>query len=247
MEATSGNKEAPLLDGEKWLEVIDNTEMGEEIPAPLGLVPYMKGTVTTLGAATWVGKTVLGLQAFRWVVDSGYRAAYCTLEMSPALLFKRFWHQFGSEEECREWIRNTNAQVSHSYLDYTEVEHIIRQGFDFVVIDHIHELPYDGHEDLARKVRRIAALAPETNTAILMLSQMKTPSEQEIVPQPPDIYDFSWTKAIPEVSTVCQALWRPDQDEKERVELVTLKNRYGPAQSPVELRLNKQSIVFEKM
>jgi hypothetical protein len=239
--------EAPLLDGERWLEVIENTEMGEEILAPLGLLPYTKGTVTTLGAETWVGKTVLGLQAFRFVAENGYRAAYCTLEMSPPLLFKRFWPQFGSEQAAKNWIQTYEAWVSHSYLDYTEVEKIIRSGFDFVVIDHIHELPFDGHEDLARKVRRIAALAPETNTAILMLSQMKQPDPMSVSPEPPTIYDFSWTKAIPEVSSVCQALWKPDLDTPEEVELVTLKNRYGAQQSPMQLRLNRETITFDQV
>ncbi len=238
--------EAPLLDGERWLEVIENTEMGEEILAPLGLLPYMKGTVTVLGAWTWVGKTVLGLQAFRWVTEAGYRAIYLPLEMSPALLFKRFWPQFGSEENCKEWIEETNAHVSHSYLDSTEVEKIIRSEFDFIVIDHIHELPYDGHEDLARKVRRIASLAPETNTAILMLSQMKQPDPMAVTPEPPTIYDFAGTKAIPEVSSVAQALWQPDPDHPEQVELVTLKNRYGAQQSPMQLRLDRESITFRQ-
>jgi hypothetical protein len=237
--------EAPLLDGERWLEVIENTEMGEEILAPLGLLPYIKGTLTTLGAETYVGKTVLGLQSFRHVVENGYRAAYCTLEMSPPLLFKRFWPQFGSELNAKQWITENEAWVSHSYLDYTEVEKIIRSGFDFVVIDHIHELPFDGHEDLARKVRRIAALAPETNTAILMLSQMRKPFGDDVSPQAPSIYDFSWTKAIPEVSSVCQALWRPDLDYPDQVELVTMKNRYGPLPDPLSLRLNKTTITFE--
>jgi hypothetical protein len=242
---TEETREAPLLDGERWLEVIENTEMGEEILAPLGLLPYTKGTLTTLGAETYVGKTVLGLQAFRFVAENGYRAAYCTLEMSPPLLFRRFWPQFGSEEAAKEWIKEFEAWVSHSYLDYTEVEQIIRSGFDFVVIDHIHELPFDGHEDLARKVRRIAALAPETNTAILMLSQMRKPLGDSISPERPTIYDFSWTKAIPEVSSVCQALWRPDLDYPDQVELVTMKNRYGVLPPDQALRLNKTTITFE--
>lgn len=234
---------APLLDPDEWLAVVDNTEEGEEIAAPLGMLSFMKGAVTTCGAETSVGKTALGLQCFRWVIDAGHTAAYCTLEMSPALLFRRFWPQFGSEEACREWIWKERAMVSHSYLDYEEVEAIIRSDFDFVVIDHIHELPFDGHEDLSRKVKRIASLAPETNTAILMLSQMKQPDMFD--QRAPSLYDYSWTKAIPEVSAICQAIWRPDAEEN-AVELLTLKNRFGMLASPINMELDRKTITFEK-
>jgi hypothetical protein len=232
----------PILTGPQWLDVVDNTEEGEEIPAPLGLLPFIRGTVTTFGAETRVGKTVFGLQAWRWVVDQGYGAAYCTLEMSPSLLFKRFVKQFESEHECRDWIRNSPADISHSYLDYKEVEQIIRSGYDFVVLDHIHELPFDGQEDLSRQVKRIASLAPETDTAILMLSQMKQ-SDPDFDYGPPSIYDYSWTKAIPEVSSVCYAAWRP-RPEKTEIELLNLKNRFGFEQEKKVLSLDNNTVTF---
>lgn len=237
-------EKAPLLDADGWLAAIDHSEEGEEILAPIpGMIPFMRGTVTIVGAETYVGKTALGLQCFRHVVDQGKSAAYCTLEMSPALVYKRFWPQFGSEEACREWIEENQPFISRSYLDYQEVEQIILEGFEFVVVDHIHELPFDGHEDLARKVRRIAALAPVTNTAILMLSQMKQPDPWER--RAPQLYDYSWTKAIPEVASVAHALWLPDPDEHGEVEMLTLKNRYGGLVSPMDLRLDPETITFE--
>jgi hypothetical protein len=239
-------KTQPILDADGWLRVVDNTEEGEEIPAPLGMIPFMRGTLTVLGAETFVGKTALGLQSYRWVVDQGRSAAYCTLEMSPALLFKRFWPQFGSEEACREWIRDNDAHVSHSYLDYQGVESIVRSGYEFVVIDHIHELPFDGHEDLARKVKRIASRAPETKTAILMLAQLKQ-RDPTFDPGPPSMYDFSWTKTIPEVASVAQCLWKPDPDAHGEVELITLKNRYGGfLPEPMNLKMNPATIEFER-
>lgn len=234
--------DALLLNAEKWLAVVDNSELGEEIPAPLGMSPFMKGAVTTLGAATRVGKTALGLQCFRLVAEA-YNSAYCTLEMSPALLFKRFWPQFGSEEECREWVQTYDPYISRSYLEYHELEEVIRRGFDFVVIDHIHELPMESHEDLGRKVKRIQGLAAETNTAILMLSQMKQPSEFDT--GPPTIYDYSWTKAIPEVSSVCYAIWRPEENTPD-VELVHLKNRFGPEYASKTLVFDKELVIFRE-
>jgi hypothetical protein len=76
---------------------------------------------------------------------------------------------------------------------------------------------------------------------------MKQPDPMSVSPEPPTIYDFSWTKAIPEVSSVCQALWKPDLDTPEEVELVTLKNRYGAQQSPMQLRLDRDTITFRQV
>lgn len=241
---TEADTSAPLLDSEGWLNYIDNAENMDEFSPALGVTPFYRGAVTTLGAETRIGKTVWGLQTYHWVVDAGMRAAYCTLEMSPAQVFKRFWPQFGSPEACRQWIQDNDAHVSHSYLDYQEVERIIREGFDFVFVDHIHELPFEGHEDLGRKIHRIASLAPETGTTVVMLSQMKQ-RDPEFDSGPPGIYDYSWTKAIPEVSSVCQAIWKPDADLP-RYQLLTLKNRFGPENPPVKLQLNRETITFEE-
>lgn len=243
---TTKTEASSLLDGEGWLNYVDNSENIDEFPAPLGATPFYRGAVTTLGAMTGVGKTVWGLQAWRWVVDSGVRACYMSLEMSPAQIFKkRFWQQFGSEAACREWIQDNDAHISHSYLDSHEVEKEIREGeWEMVFVDHIHELPFEGHEDFGRKIHRIASLAPETGTTIVLLSQMKQ-RDPDFDNSPPGKYDYSWTKAIPEVSAVCQALWLPDPDVPTHVELVTTKNRFGPLNPPVKLRLNRETITFE--
>lgn len=240
----TGEASAPVLDGAAWIDVVRNSEQGEEIPAPAGLHSFIRGQATVIGAPTKVGKTILGLQSFRYVVDSGYRAAYCTLEMSPSLLFQRFWPMFGSEEACSSWVEQNDPYVSHSYLDVHEVEQILRLGFDFVVIDHLQELPREGHEEFSRKISRIASLAPETNTAILLLSQMKQPDG--FYHGPPRMYDFSGTKSIPEVAAVIQAIWRPDEDSPD-VELVTMGHRFQEPNYPVKLRMDRQTITFERV
>lgn len=232
----------PLLDGSDWLKSIENPEQGMPIPTlfqPL-IPPLVRGRCTVLGADTGEGKTAFGLQAFKHVVDCGHSAAYCTLEMTPPDLFARFQPQFPSEELCKEWIAEHPVYVSESYVDAHEVERIIRMGFDFVVLDHIHELPFEGHEDLGRKVRRLASLAPATNTALLMLSQVKRP---EFGPQVPTKHDFSWTKAIAEVASVAMALYKED-DHSNYIELHTVKNRFGPKKPPLGLELDSQTVTF---
>jgi len=235
--------EVPVLNAEEWLDYLDNEEAGEEIPAPLGIIPFLKGTVTAFGAETGVGKTAYGLQAARWVCEAGHSAAIITLEMSPGLLFQRFAPQFDSIEGAKDWIKTYHLHVSRSYLDFKEVELILQQGdFEFVVIDHIHEIPFDGHEDLAKKVKRIGALATETNTAVLMLAQVKQPDP--MMPNAePGMYDFSWTKAIPEVAGRAQILWRPDPGFS-NLELRMVKNRFGPIQNAIPLSLDVKTVSF---
>lgn len=235
-----------VLDSEAWLDAVDNTNQGEVLPTVFGgnVPPFVRGRATILGAETEVGKTALGLQAWHEILDKGYSAAYVTLEMTPADLFERFWQRFGSREDCRDWLQGVDAYVSQPYVDAHEIEEIILRKYDFVVVDHLHEIPFDGHEDLGRKVRRLAALAPATNTALLMLSQMKQ-RDPVFASGPPTKRDFSWTKAISEVAAVLMALWRPDEDAPNDVELVTLKNRFGPKPPPLPLSLNPQTVSLE--
>lgn len=238
-------EDLPILSGEQWLESVDHEEAGETITPPIyGMLPFMRGTVTVLGAQTAIGKTAIGLQSFKWVTEQGFKCNYSTLEMSPPLLYKRFADQFDSEEEARDWIKYNRPSVSRSYLEMHELEAIIQSGFDFVVIDHIHELPFDGHEDLARKVKRLAALAPETNTAILMLSQMKQQDPTFGISEP-TMYDYSWTKAIPEVAAVAYSLWKPDGTSA--LELRCLKNRFGALPAPIDLELDIKTVSFRRV
>lgn len=234
-----------VLDGDTWLNQIDSADQGSPLPTPFqGLIPnFVSGRAFVLGAETEVGKTCFGLQSFYHVVSAGHSAAYVTLEMTASDLFERFWQRFGSREACRSWIKEHDPYVSRSYLDSHEIEEIIQGGYDFVVIDHIHEIPFEGHEDLGRKVRRLFSLAPETNTSILALSQMK-PRNPEFTSGPPTKRDYSWTKAISESASVLTALWRPDEDSPNDLELVTLKNRFGPKSPPLSLSLNDSTVTL---
>ena len=244
MDTETATENHMLLNGDKWLDAIETEAEGDEISAPLGTTPFRKGTMSVLGAHTKVGKTAWGLQCGKHVADFGHSVAYCTLEMTPKLLFERFAPQFGDVELAKTWIAENNFHVSRAYIDLGEIEEILYRDFDFVVIDHLHELPFDDHRELAKKVKRIAALAPETNTAILALAQLKQPSDFDT--GPPGIYSYSDTKVISEVSGLCQAIWRPDEDYPRDVELVTSANRFGAMADAVPLRLNKEKVIFER-
>lgn len=237
--------ELALLDAEEWIAELEDSTAGESLPTIFSpfVPPFMRGRTTVLGAETEVGKTAFGLQAWHHMVDCGVSCAYITLEMTPSDLFERLKPQFGSVADCKTWIRKNQAYVSKPYIDVPEIEKIIKHGFEFVVVDHVHELPFDGHDELARKVKRIASLAPATNTSILLLSQMKQPDFLDGVPTK---YSYSWTKAIPEVASVLLALYREDEEKDDEVTLYNLKNRFGRKYDPLNLRLNPRTVTFER-
>lgn len=234
----------PLLDSNEWLNAVDHTDQGEILLNPFSgwVPPIVRGRPTVLGAQTETGKTALGLQWFKEVIDGGYSGCYITLEMTPADLWERFRHQFENDEEARDWIQTRPAYVSQPYVDAYECEQIIRKGFDFVVLDHIHELPWDGHEDLARKVKRLASLAPAMNTGLLMLSQVKQPDPFR--EGPPTKYDFSNTKAIGEVAALAFIL-QVEDEESSYLELHCVKNRFGPKSQPFGCKLDTRTVTFK--
>lgn len=240
----------PLIPADEWIHQVENTDQGEILPTPFswGMNPIpanRKGRMTAIGANTGYGKTAIGLQMFKWTLDGmeDGRGCYITTEMTPADIFERFQYQFDDEDQAKRWIKDKGAMISQPGVDAAEVVQIIREGgFDFVVLDHVHDLPFEGHEDLARKVRRIAAMAPYTNTGLLMLGQTKQPDP--LSTRPPSRYDFSYTKAIGEVAALAFILHK-EQEEDEEIELHCVKNRFGAQSSPLTLRLNPRTVTFE--
>lgn len=236
----------PILSPEAWIAQAEDDEGGEEILQPFGglLPPVVRGRVTLLGGATETGKTLLGLQWFKEVLDKDYRGAYITLEMTPADLFRRFSPQFSTDEECKEWILEKNAFVSESYVNISEVESIVKNGnYDFVVVDHAHEFPYKERMELAAQVMRVYRLAPGTDTAILMMAQMRRPDPA--FPRPPSKHDYLEWGGFEQMASVAIALYREDEHSDD-TELYCLKNRFGPKPEPLSLRLNHRTVTFER-
>lgn len=235
----------PILSPDEWITQAEEDGGGEELLRPFGLMPpIVKGRVTLLGGATETGKTLLGLQLFREILDLGYKGFYGTLEMTPADIFRRFAPQFESDEECKAWIKEKNASVSESYVNASEIESIVREGdFDFVVVDHAHEFAYKDRLDLAEKVMRIYRLAPATNTAILMMAQMRRPDPA--FPRPPSKHDFLEWGGFEQMASVALALYREDEHSTD-TELFCLKNRFGPKPESISLTMNYRSVTFER-
>jgi replicative DNA helicase len=236
----------PILSAEAWCEAAENDEAGEPLPNPFdGFLPALtRGRATILGGPPGGGKTALALQMFRHILDRGHSAIFVSLEMTPNDLFERFARQFESEEEAKLWIRTTGAEVTESYISAPEIEQIMKAGYDFVVIDHLHELQYEDRMQLEREVKRLLAMAPAHNVALLALAQLRRPDPQ--FPREPSMHDFKESGVFEQKGAVLLSIYREDE-HSDYAEIWTVKNRFGSKHPPLAVKLNKSKVVFERV
>jgi len=235
----------PLLEPEAWIEQVESTDNGEPLPNLFdGFMPSLtKGRAMLLGGPPGGGKTALALQLWRHCLEYDKKAAFVTLEMTPADLFERFARQFGSEEECKQWIREHNAVVTESYISAPEIEQIIRsKEYDLVVIDHLHELQYEDRMHLEREVKKLLSMAPANNVALLALAQLRRPDPQ--FPKEPSMHDFKESGVFEQKGAVLLSIYREDE-HSDYAQIWTVKNRFGAKHEPLDVKLNKSRVVFE--
>lgn len=236
----------PILSPEQWVEAAENDESGEPLPNPFdGFLPALtRGRATILGGPTGGGKTALALQYFRHTLDLGHKAIFVSLEMTPNDLFERFSRQFDSEEDAKLWIRASRAEVTESYISVPEIELIIKEGgYDLVVIDHLHELPYEDRMQLEREVKRLLAMAPAHNVALLALAQLRRPDPQ--FPREPSMHDFKESGVFEQKAAVLLSIYREDE-HSDYAQIWTLKNRFGTKHPPFDVKLDKSQVVFRR-
>lgn len=245
MRYTGPMDSIPILSPEQWVEAAENVESGEPLPNPFdGFLPALtKGRATILGGPPGGGKTALALQYFRHVLDMGHSAIFVSLEMTPNDLFERFARQFDSEEDCKLWIRATGAQVTESYISAPEIEQIMKDGYELVVIDHLHELQYEDRMQLEREVKRLLAMAPAHNVALLALAQLRRPDPQ--FPREPSMHDFKESGVFEQKGAVLLSIYREDE-HSDYAQIWTVKNRFGAKHSPLDVKMDKSKVIFKR-
>lgn len=234
-----------LLGPEDIIKASENPEAGEPLPNLFpGLLPDLtKGRAMLLGGPPGGGKTALALQLYRHVLEAGKTGVFITLEMTPSDLIERFIRQFDSKEECHKWIRDHNMQLTESYIAAPEIERIMQSGVDLVVIDHLHELPYTERLHLEAEVKRLLGMAPAHNVALLALAQLRRPDPQ--FPKPPSMHDFKESGVFEQKGAVLLAIYREDE-HSDYAQIWTVKNRFGPKPEPLDVKLNKTRVIFER-
>jgi replicative DNA helicase len=196
-----------------------------------------------LGGPPGGGKTALALQKYRSVLEGGKRGIFVTLEMTPKDLLERFARQFVNEEQMFDWIEEFGAEFTESYIAVPEIEEVMKMGYDLVVIDHLHELPYSDRLQLENEVKRLLAMAPAHNVALLALAQLRRPDPQ--FPKPPSMHDFKESGVFEQKGAVLLAIYREDE-HSDYAQIWTVKNRFGAKHEPLDVRLDKSRVVFER-
>lgn len=236
----------PILSPEQWVEAAENDEAGEALPNPFDgfLPPLTRGRATILGGPPGGGKTALALQYFRHILDLGHKAIFVSLEMTPNDLFERFSRQFDSPEDAKLWIRATGAEVTESYISAPEIEQILKGDYEFVIIDHLHELQYEDRMQLEREVKRLLAMAPAHNVALLALAQLRRPDPQ--FPREPSMHDFKESGVFEQKGAVLLSIYREDE-HSDYAQIWTVKNRFGAKHEPLDVKLDKSRVIFERV
>jgi replicative DNA helicase len=163
--------------------------------------------------------------------------------MSPSDLFERYSKQFSSDEECAEWINEFDAEVTQMYIAPREIEAVLQRGYEFVIIDHLHELPYDDRFQLEREVKRLLSMAPAHNVALLALAQLRRPDPQ--FPREPSMHDWRESGVFEQKASVCLQFYREDESSEE-AQIWNTKNRFGQKYPPLDVYLDPQSVTFRR-
>lgn len=254
----------PLRDSVwRWAQKTESPPEEEPgVPAPLGLPRFRPGRLYVLGGYASDGKSVLAAQCARTVAESGRRVGIVTLEMSEEDLTERMITSFGVpyrqvqtgrvEAEYRSAavaaISGLTALDIHliddESADATDIWRYQMLGrYDFLVIDHLHQIDWDERRVLERQVRTIWQVARRSHIPILLLSQL---SRQRDFSRP-TLSSFRESGVIEQLAAVAMAIWL-ERDEKGNVlndaELILLKNRYGRRLTH-HLRLVPAEVRFE--
>jgi replicative DNA helicase len=151
-------------------------------------------------------------------------------------LLERFRRQFDSDEEMLTWLKENNAQITESYISAPEIEQIMKQGYDLVVLDHLHELQYEDRMGLEREVKRLLSMAPAHNVALLALAQLRRPDPQ--FPREPSMHDFKESGVFEQKGAVLLSIHREDE-HSDYASIYTVKNRFGAKHPPLDVKLDK--------
>ncbi len=181
---------------------------------------FLPGDLVLVGARPGCGKTTLLTTQAAYLVQAGHRVIYAGMEMRPARLkvelaaarlgydkaavVRGQWRnlptgaRYKLEEELRRFRREwqdrlvfvDDERVTLSRLqDWAEVAG--RDGFDFIVIDHIHRMDWGNPHDLTASMNEgakvIKTMAKENGLRVLAAVQLKRanqydPLEEYMVP-----------------------------------------------------------------
>jgi len=156
---------------------------------------FLRKELVVLGAETGTGKSYLADQIMWAMAQQGFKCAYFSLEISDEMIIGRLAAMVsrippmkivkgimsGEEkkvyEEAKQNISvwNDNMDLYDEVYALGEIEGIVkREKYDFVIVDFIQNVMNKGdeYERLTDTALRLQKLAKDTNSCVLILSQL---------------------------------------------------------------------------
>ncbi len=206
---------------------------------------FKKKEVTIIGGLPSIGKTSFCVSLCRNIlISQPYSLLYITLELSSLQLFQRFVLQNNSK--TLEKINNSSLSIwspdlglnSFSTFKQTICEHNKEKGLDLIIIDYAQLLPYNENTD--NLFLGLKQLAEETNTALIVLSQLERTVDERNQRQPvmKDLLDINgYDKNI---HNVCFLHSPISQRKSDRLNLTIAKNSRASGKT-IKLRFDSLS------
>lgn len=193
------------------------------------------------------GKTILAAQFAATAASDFAKVGVFTIEMSWQDLTNRIVASFGVPlSECesgrispehRASYRKGVAELAHWKIDLIDDEALniskiiaaqTLAQYDFIVIDHLHQMDFVDRRELERNVTAIANLARRFHIPILLLAQIHR-GQNDSFPRP-TLSSLRETGVIENVAAMVAFVWRHRDENKlptDEAEFIVAKNRYG--------------------
>lgn len=210
---------------------------------------FMRKELVVLGAPTGRGKSFIAAEVFQHVAKQGFNSAYFSLEISVEMIAARLLGSKASikptriiggfltpEENNAKIESNAEIEVFDNFMAfyddlyvYAEIEKEIKEKkYDFIVIDFIQNVIANKGEEYERLsfiALSLQKLAKETNSCILVLSQLSNMVSRE---KRDDIVEYRGSGTIATVCDLGFFMERGEQIGDENTFSIKLrKNRRG--------------------
>lgn len=214
---------------------------------------FMRKELVVLGAASGKGKSYVAGHLFYNIAKQGFKSAYFSLEISNAMIASRLIGSMSNIKPTRviadralftppefQAIQEAKAKITvHDkfmffyddlYLLDKITKEIKENGYEFIVIDFVQNIMVpnkpDEYDRLSYIALELQRLAKETNSCILLLSQL---SNMVVREKRDDIVEFRGSGTI---ATVCDLAFFIERNE-------TIQTNGNQTQNIFTLKLKK--------
>lgn len=227
---------------------------------------YQYGTLNIIGARPGTGKTAITMWWLRAWHQSGIKAGFVSLEMTPKqIAYREYAMETGipyhrimagmvTPTERQTLVdtayrlkENRFTRVCVGNCDSSKLRSIIMDMYfnsdcRVIVIDYLQRMRFEGKDNLVNimgsAVNDLKALAVQYNICIVLLSQLSRESEKE---KEPKIWHLRNSGMIEEAADTITLLHRPDMygdDSPDIIRFLIEKNRMGQSNTDIHIYCN---------